>query len=577
MSTGEIEKRGRVSDDNHDVAICGAGLAGLTLARQLRLTLPELSICLIDRTRGPFPDAAFKIGESTVEVASVYLADILKLRDYFERSHLKKMGLRYFYGDATQPPHLRPELGLAAFPRFDAYQIDRGILENDLRDMVRKDGVELLDGWAIDDIDLADGDGSHEIRCRQVDGGAVRRIRCRWVIDAMGRRHFLQKKLNLVRRCSDKIHSSAWFRVARRIDVADLVPQAEHRWHERVPSGLRYHSTCHFMGNGRWVWLIPLSSGCTSVGIVTDEAIHPFESYNSFERAMQWLDVHEPVLAAHLDRSEPLDFKTMRNYSFSTKRAFSHERWACVGEAAVFPDPVYSQGSDLIAIANTVLTRLIDLDVAGALTPELVDTYDGFFLATSEFGTKNLQFSYPFHGRDLVMACKFLWDVTTGWAFACPLLFSAYALDPAAFARVQKVKAGFAGLALGMSRLFADWATKTKQTHTFDFLDYLSLPAIKAVYERNLQRGRSVEDVVEDHRASMHTFEELAQAIFLVAVEDLHPGEMSRFEQPLWLNAWKVGLDPARWAEDGLFNPTTEPRNLEDTRRQIRDCFRLTR
>ena len=87
------------------MVICGAGLAGLTLARQLRLTLPEASVCLIDRTAGPFPAAAFKIGESTVEVASVYLAEILQLRSYFERAHVTKMGLRYFYGDGQQPLH----------------------------------------------------------------------------------------------------------------------------------------------------------------------------------------------------------------------------------------------------------------------------------------------------------------------------------------------------------------------------------------------------------------------------------------------------------------------------------------
>ena len=125
------------------------------------------------------------------------------------------------------------------------------------------------------------------------------------------------------------------------------------------------------MADGRWVWIIPLSSGCTSIGIVADEEVHPYEGFNTFDRATEWLKVNEPALAAHIKGREPMDFKVMRNYTFSTKQAFSHQRWACVGEAAVFPDPVYSQGTDLVAIANTVVTRLIELSSSGELTEQI--------------------------------------------------------------------------------------------------------------------------------------------------------------------------------------------------------------
>jgi flavin-dependent dehydrogenase len=562
------------STDTYDVVICGAGLAGLTLARQLRLTLPDRSVCLIDKETGPFPAAAFKIGESTVEVASFYLAEILDLKPYFERAHLRKLGLRYFFGDPQMPFHTRPEFGLSDFPPFNAYQIDRGLLESDLREIVRKDGVDLLEGRTVEQIELAEGDEPHTITCRDVDGGSEESIRGRWVVDASGRRRLLQQKLDLGRRCSKKRHSSAWFRLEGRIDVTDFVPRSEREWHERVSNDFRYHSTCHLMGNGRWVWIIPLSSGCTSIGIVTDEDIHGFEGYSTFERATRWLETHEPVLAAHIAGREPLDFLAMRNYSHSTKKAFSHERWACVGEAAVFPDPVYSQGSDLVSIANTVVTRLIELSFSGDLSEELVHTYDRFFVAQSDFATHSLQLSYPFHGRDIVMACKFLWDVTTGWAFACPLLFSGYALDPKAFAEVQSAKSDFAFLSLRMNELFTAWAEKTERKHSFDFLDYLSVPVVRSVYERNLQKGKPVAEVVADHEASMKTFEELSQAIFLLAVEDVCPEELGRFKDSSWLNAWKISLDPSNW--EGLFEPTTKPGNLAEVRRQIRGCFQLS-
>ena len=73
-----------------DVVICGGGLAGLTLARQLRLELPELSVAVIDRLKRPLPEAAFKVGESSIELGTYYLGQVLQLDDYFRKYHLPK-------------------------------------------------------------------------------------------------------------------------------------------------------------------------------------------------------------------------------------------------------------------------------------------------------------------------------------------------------------------------------------------------------------------------------------------------------------------------------------------------------
>ena len=45
----------------------------------------------------------------------------------------------------------------------------------------------------------------------------------------------------------------------------------------------------------------------------------------------------------------------MKDYSYSSERVFSKDRWACTGEAALFADPFYSPGTDLIAVANTLI------------------------------------------------------------------------------------------------------------------------------------------------------------------------------------------------------------------------------
>ena len=65
-----------------------------------------------------------------------------------------------------------------------------------------------------------------------------------------------------------------------------------------MPTGERWLSTNHLMGKGYWVWLIPLGSGSTSIGIVADDDLHPYARINRFERAMDWLREFEPQCAA---------------------------------------------------------------------------------------------------------------------------------------------------------------------------------------------------------------------------------------------------------------------------------------
>ncbi|MEY2833254.1 MAG: hypothetical protein RLZZ574_2513 [Cyanobacteriota bacterium] len=148
----------------YDVVICGSGLAGLSLARQLKLKMPDLSIAMIDRLASPLPEASFKVGESTVEVGAFYLANVLQLTDYLEEHHLHKFGLRYFFGDARGSFHKRPELGLSEYHLPNSYQIDRGKFENDLRQFNVDAGIELLENCSVKDINLAsDPQQQHQV------------------------------------------------------------------------------------------------------------------------------------------------------------------------------------------------------------------------------------------------------------------------------------------------------------------------------------------------------------------------------------------------------------------------------
>ncbi len=565
------------SETDYDVAICGGGLAGLTLARQLKLKQPNLSVVVLDKMARPLPEAGFKVGESTVEVGAFYLANTLQLTDYFDNQHLPKLGLRYFFKPQETEFHKRPELGLSEFHAPKSYQIDRGKLENDLRQFNIEAGIDLKEDCSVQDIELAEGlQQQHKIIYTQ-GSGANKKTHCiksRWVVDAMGRRRFIQKKLGLAKPNHDN-HSAVWFRVEGRFDVSDFVPASQEKWHHRVPNKNRFYSTNHLCGEGYWVWLIPLSTGYTSIGIVARQDIHPLKNYHNYELALQWLQENEPVLAAHLEGKSPEDFRKMPKYSYSSKQVFSYNRWACVGEAGTFPDPFYSPGSDNIGLGNSLTTQMIDLDFKGQLTPEKVEDANHFYLTYNDGLTFNIHNSYNCMGNGIVMSTKMIWDTLAGWTFGCLMMFNSIFLDPELKTKVQQINAEFFPLSYRMQQLFRDWANQSLHQVDFEFIDYLAIPFVNELRTRNLQSNQTEAEIMEAYRASLKLFEEFAQVIFQIALEDTKPELLPKIKAHSWLNAWAISLDASKWEADGLFSPKSEPRNLDIIKQQYLEAISL--
>src|SRR5690606_5580774 len=77
---------------------------------------------------------------------------------------------------------------------------------------------------------------------------------------------------------------------------------------------------------------------------------------------MAFLREHEPQLAALVAGYEVEDFLCLKGYSHNVSRCWSPDRWALVGEAGAFVDPLYSPGTDFIAAANKYTVEMIRTD-----------------------------------------------------------------------------------------------------------------------------------------------------------------------------------------------------------------------
>ena len=545
----------------YDVIICGAGAAGLTLARQLAIEVPEASVLLIEGIGDKSRTNALQVGESTVEMSAHYLANVVKLKDYLETRHYHKWGFRWFFGSGETPLQERPEIGTTHASPLSSYQLDRALLETDIKKLNAEMGIQMLEESEVNDIKLSSEGSLHEVSILEKATKRHHTFKCRWVIDAMGRRCFLQKKLGIAEPHNPHF-SASWFRVKARVDVCELVPEDETEWHTRVMGRNRYYSTNHLMDNGRWVWLIPLASGQTSIGIVAHEDFFPFTEYNTYERAMQWLQKYEPILWRKLCDLPPEDFQCLRQYSYNAKQVFSIDRWACSGDAASFSDPFRSPGLDQVGFANTLITEMIKRDRSGDLDAQMVDNWNKIFLAHHQRTVQTIQSAYPFFGDRLVCGTRLIWDNIRAFSINPSLRFNNVYLDEQKSNALEPVVSRLYALGERMRKFFDEWATMTSKKYTYRFVDYFAIPRILDFYRRNLRTRKTEAELLADFLEVLAYAEEVAQIIFLMAVADTMPEKLADMPSPVWVNAWAVGLDPRRWEADGLFSPTSQPRPL---------------
>ncbi len=504
------------ASDQYDVVILGGGLSGLTLALQLKKTRPTARLIVIEKQLHPVPEAAHKVGESTVEIAAHYLRDVLGLKEHLNTQQLRKFGLRMFFStEDNQDITRRVELGSTIFPPLCTYQLDRGRLENMLGEELPKQGIALLNA-KVQQITLQPQSNYHQLLV--LENGSEREIKARWIVDASGRNTLLQRQLGLVK----KVHHHAnavWFRVNHPIDIKEWTTDAA--WQSRIDKGDRALSTNHLMGSGYWVWLIRLASNSTSVGIVTDARMHNFDEVNLFERALVWLHEHEPQCAQEIEqhRADIQDFRVMKDYSYSCQRVFSSDRWCLTGEAAVSLDPLYSPGSDLIAIANGLICDLITRSLDGENVRGRAQVHDKLFLNLTNIWLSIYEQQYPLMDNAQIMVTKIIWDTAFYWGIFGLLYFHDtfrnIADNPGVAANLSRI----ALLSNRVQAFYREWYALDQPSTADAFVDLYSPLDFMVQLHTGMAAELSPSALEAQFAANVRLFERLAGQIVSTVIE----------------------------------------------------------
>lgn len=518
-----------------DVVVMGGGLAGLTLALQVKQKLPHLSVTVIERRAHPVPHAAHKVGESSVEIGAHYFEKILGLKSHLDSAQLKKFGFRFFFSDGRSDLHNVTELGASHVLSTPSYQLDRGIFENELAKLAQEQGVVFLDDAVIRNFVVSEDNSLHQVHF-EVKGSRIH-VQSRWLCDASGRAGLVKRKLNLAEQNSHDANA-IWFRIADRIDINDW--SSDETWLDRCTPRNRWLSTNHLVGEGYWAWLIPLSSGSHSVGIVADAKLHPIDQINSFEKAMEWFRIRQPQLYEALDsrRDKLQDFAFFKRFSYGCKKVFSGtNRWALTGEAGLFLDPFYSPGSDFIAISNTYITELIAIDQTQGATSMMAEIYEQIYFSLYQNMLTLYTDQYKIFGDPEVMPVKVIWDYTYYWGVMCQLFFQNKLIDVVCMARMRTKLAAIQAINVEMQLFLRAWNLVSAKRNFPKMLDQASLPWFA-------QLNKELRDDLNDAQF-MERIDSQLQQLHALAAEIVVAAQMDYVD----LNADKLIalLDPAAY------------------------------
>jgi ABC-type nitrate/sulfonate/bicarbonate transport system ATPase subunit/flavin-dependent dehydrogenase len=331
-----------------EVIVIGGGPAGSTLGAYLAKA--GVRHLILDQAIHPRPH----VGESLVCSTTRIFQDINFLEVMEREPFVRKHGAVWTHWNDPRERIIRfreiPELGLT---QDYTYHVDRSRFDQLLLQHAGRQGSKIIEGARVERIEFDARGAATGVRVKQ--NGAERVLRCRLVVDASGRSTVLGSQLRLKRH--DKLFDQF----------------AVHNWFEgldRGPAETADYIHIHVLPMPRaWVWLIPISSTVTSVGIVTKGGDFP----RSAEPVDQFFARHiasHSLLAQRMAGARPLhEFSREGNYSYVMDR-FAGDGWLLVGDAARFVDPVFSSGVSIAMesakrAADAIIRALGRQDVSG--------------------------------------------------------------------------------------------------------------------------------------------------------------------------------------------------------------------
>jgi flavin-dependent dehydrogenase len=320
-----------MTDTLWDVVVVGAGPGGSTVSG----LLAQRGLRVLVLEKDEFP--RFHIGESLLPAACRIQA-MLGVEPDPSIFNFKR-GAEFIAEDSGRSVAFDFNEALPGPPRH-AYQVERAPFDTALRDRALALGAVIRHGVRVSSVEIDPA----QVRVQTSHGVE----RGRFLVDATGQDRLLATQQRSVEpfRHFGKAASFMHFEGLSAQTLREFEPHNDIRI-MIIPEG--------------WAWVIPLTQGRVSIGVVS-------RNKGLAKTAVRDYVASSKLISRWVEGAHATQPRMIGNFSYRNTRA-AGARYACIGDAACFIDPVFSSGVSLAMIGA--------VNLAEQLTPALAQGREG--------------------------------------------------------------------------------------------------------------------------------------------------------------------------------------------------------
>lgn len=327
-----------MKQENVDVLVIGAGPAG-TVAASI-INQKGYKVKIVERELFP----RFVIGESLLPRCMEGLEDAKFLDAIKAKGFQQKFGAKFVRGKEVCDFNFSDQFSTGW---TWTWQVQRAEFDKTLAEEVARMGVEVVYETTVTDIKFHGTDSTTTVQ--QKDGSQYQ-INAKFIVDASGYGRVIPRMFNLDRPSNIVPRKTLFAHIKdtrrndydepNRIIVIDHKPEL-------------------------WIWVIPFSTGITSVGYVGNKKYFEELEGNTPEEKFRNLIAGEAHIAERFKDSELVfEPRTIEGWSVTTDK-FYGDGFVLTGNVTEFLDPVFSSGVTLAVESSRNAGKLVCRQLAG--------------------------------------------------------------------------------------------------------------------------------------------------------------------------------------------------------------------